>query len=146
MKNVFAPVWLVLLISFFSIGGCGGSNSQFDGCDFNFSGIQNGPNFGGATTEWDCRGETETGQSVSGEFAFYTDGTGRDFSDPTTYERTDCRSVSYIDEFGGGEYINLDGSRSEGFLSFTRITGQEIFFECTLNTFEDEEDDDDEFF
>ena len=132
---------LIIVISFISIGGCGGGGSS-EGCDFNFSGIKNGPNFNNATTEWDCSGETESGQPTSGEFAFYDDGTGRDYSDLTTYQRAGCRSVNFQDEFVEGEYINLDGSKSENFLSFTRIVNDfETFLECTLTILEEDEDD-----
>ncbi len=136
MKNSFSVLGIILLISFISIGGCGGSSGGGEPCDFNLNGILNGPNFDQATSEWECNGPAN-------EFAFYQDGTGRDFSVLTTYQRVGCNTINFQDEFVEGVYIDLEGSKASNFLSFTRIVGDaELFLECTLRIFED----DDEFF
>ncbi len=129
MKKLLNSIVIIGVISFLSIGGCGGSSN--DGCDFNFNGIINGPNFDEATSEWICNG---------GEFAFYQDGGGRDFSTLTTYQRVGCRTVAFQEEGSpGGIYDNLDGSISSGFLSFDRIVeSSETFLTCTLDLFEEE--------
>lgn len=139
MKNLFSLISTIVLISFLSIGGCGGSSGGGEVCDFNLSGIQNGPSFGNATSEWECNGP-------SNEFAFYQDGTGRDFSVLTTYQRVGCRTINFQDQPNPdvqGVYENLNGSKSEGILTFDRIfQGTTTFQDCTLRIFED----DDEFF
>ena len=129
MRNSVTFLITIAIIGFLSIGGCGGSDS-FDGCEFNFNGILNGPNFDQATSEWNCGG--------AAEFAFYQDGTGRDFSSFITYQRTDCRMVAFQEDgVIEGVYDNLEGSRSSGFLSFTRIVeDSEILLNCTLGIIE----------
>ena len=134
MKNPFSLLGIIILISFISIGGCGGSSGGGEGCDFNLNGILNGPNFDQATSEWEC-----DGSAVGNEFAFYQDGTGRDFSTLTTYQRVGCNTINFQDEFVEGVYINLNGSKNEDFLTFDRIVDDSIIsLDCTLQILEDE--------
>lgn len=121
-----------------SIGGCGGS-SDGEGCDFNLNSILNGPNFDNATSEWECNGPAF-------EFAFYQDGTGRNSGAFIRYQRTGCRTISFQFETNpsiGGVFDNLDGSVSEGVLTFDEFFQDTVIFQdCILRIFED----DDEFF
>ena len=138
MKNSLFVVTMFVMIGFLSIGGCTTNTEEFPGCDFDFNGILNGPNFDEATSEWNC----------GGEFAFYQDETGRDFSVLTDIDRTGCRTVSFEDqappaaantrgvEMIQGVYDNLAGSVDEGVLSFDRIVDEEsTFLECVINIF-----------
>ena len=136
MMNPFSLLGIIILISFISIGGCGWSSGGGEGCDFNLNGILNGPNFDQATSEWECNGPAN-------EFAFYQDGTGRDLGVFTNYQRAGCRTINFQDQPNpgvGGVYENLNGSKSQGVLTFDRIfQGTTTFQDCILQILEEDE-------
>ncbi len=99
---------LVTVLSFGSIGGCGGNL-----CGFRIANIYNGADFGDQDSEWECR----TGGVVEFTIAFFADGTGTrsDIGD-FVWEQTACERLEFTAD--SGEFAELRGLEvSRGFIA-----------------------------